>query len=323
MLEIQLKHFWHKFRIFLLLILTVVLVIACQNNTSKKLDPNTKPSSTEDCRVISHSMGETCVPNNPQRIIMLNHLDNALVLGIKPVGAVTVEGTKKFDSLLPQQTKGIESIGLRGEPSLEKIIQLKPDLIMSSYPKKNYQLLSAIAPTVLFDDSDKAYKNWKDRFRAYANALGKTQAANEILNTYQQRVAEFGRAMGDRLSNTQVSLVNFYAIYVRIYFKQFFGGQILEEVGLSRPPAQDRDRWKIDLALEAIPQMVGGDAIFLMLGNHDRAKLEQYTSHPLWTNLEAVRQGKVYEVDSEVWGGDTPVAANMLLDDLFKYLVKE
>lgn len=40
--------------------------------------------------------------------------------------------------------------------------------------------------------------------------------------------------------------------------------------------------------------------------------------------LEAVRKGRVYEVDTFIWiAGETPVAANLLLDDLFKYLIDE
>ena len=129
--------------------------------------------------------------------------------------------------------------------------------------------------------------------------------------------------MGNRLSNTQVSLVNFYANDVRIYFKDFFGGEMLEEVGLSRPLAQDKNERHTDLSLETIPQMAEGDVIFVMLGNHEQSKLDRYTRHPLWTQLEAVRQGKVYKVSSEAWiVGDSPVAANMVLDDLFKYLAE-
>jgi iron complex transport system substrate-binding protein len=99
---------------------------------------------------------------------------------------------------------------------------------------------------------------------------------------------------GDRLSHTQTSCVNFFANDVRIYLKQFFGGQILEEVGLPRPLAQDQEEWSIEnLSLEFIPQMAG-DVIFLMLGGHEKSKLEQFTNHPLWMQLEAVQKGRVY-----------------------------
>ncbi|NCJ07710.1 ABC transporter substrate-binding protein [Synechococcales cyanobacterium C] len=319
----QLKFFWQKIHSLFLLILILGLIITCQHKTLEKSAPSARYSTTEDCRTISHSMGETCVPNEPQKVVVLTHLDNTLTLGIKPIGAST-KNDNKFSSLLIEQTKEIENVGLLGEPSLEKLVQLNPDLIVLAYPRQIYTQLSEIAPTVLFWDQDEAYENWKDIFNAYANVLGKTKEANEILNDYQQRVIDFRNAMGDRLSNTEVSIVNFFANDVRLYLKQSFAGQILEEVGLPRPPEQDKDEWSVEhLSLEAIPQMAG-DVIFLTLGGHEQSKLDQFTSHPLWSQLEAVQKGRVYEVSSRVWiGGETPVAANLVLDDLFKYLISD
>jgi iron complex transport system substrate-binding protein len=266
-------------------------------------------------------MGETCVPVNPQRVVALTALDNVLSLGVKPVGAASLDGGK-FRSFLPEQAKGIESVGLIGQPNLEKIVQLKPDLILGTYPGEIYSQLSKIAPTVIFWDSDATYQRWQAGFRGYAEALGKTEEADRILNEYQQRVRQFQAGMKDRLAKLQVSLVNFFATDVRIYFKQCLGGQILEEVSLSRPPFQDKDDWSIEsLSLEAIPQMTG-DVIFLILGGHESSKLEQFTSHPLWSRLEAVQKGRVYEVNNEIWiAGASPVDANLLLDDLFKSLI--
>jgi iron complex transport system substrate-binding protein len=44
-----------------------------------------------------------------------------------------------------------------------------------------------------------------------------------------------------------------------------FSGQILNDVGLPRPPAQDKEKVNENVSLELIPQM-GGDAIFLVKG---------------------------------------------------------
>jgi iron complex transport system substrate-binding protein len=309
----------------LLSLLVILWIAACQGSIldlsgSSSIPKQSTPAT--DCRLIKHTMGETCVPVNPQRVVVLTALDSVLALGIQPVGAATLDGGK-FRSFLPDQTRSIESVGLIGQPSLEKIVRLKPDLILATYPRELYDQLSRIAPTVIFWDEDAAYLHWQDGFKAYANTLGKTQEADRILNQYQQRISEFRLQMGDRLSKTQVSLVNFFAADVRLYLKQVFGGQILEEIGLPRPPSQDKNEWSIEnLSIEAIPQMAG-DAIFLILGGHEPSKLKQFTSHPLWSQLEAVQAGRVYEVSNEIWiAGATPVDANLLLDDLFRSLIE-
>jgi len=75
---------------------------------------------------------------------------------------------------------------------------------------------------------------------------------------------------------------------------------------------------------EFIPKM-GGDAIFVTVyGPEEETTKENITSDPLWQELEAVQQGRVYEVSDDLWMlGIGYTAANGVIDYLEKYLVKE
>jgi iron complex transport system substrate-binding protein len=53
-----------------------------------------------------------------------------------------------------------------------------------------------------------------------------------------------------------------------------------------------------------------------------REKLNRLKSDPLWLKLDAVEQGRVYQV-SDHWTIGSPLTANLVLDDLFKYLIEE
>jgi len=269
-----------------------------------------------DTRVVKHAMGETRVPARPQRVVVLGDLDNVLALGVTPVAA-----THSLDGFLPylrQRTEGIASLGINGEPNLESLVRLKPDLILGSvWDKELYDRLSQIAPTVLADGE----YAWKDWLRTYAEALGKTAVAQQLLKDYEQRLETFRQQMGVELATTEVSLVNFWESHARIYVNRSFSGQILQDIGLPRPPAQDQDKMHINVSLELIPQMEG-DVIFLMLGSHNASKLDQFRRHPLWSQLRAVQQNRVYEVSSDTWiSGWGILAAHRVLDDLSQYLL--
>lgn len=263
-------------------------------------------------------MGETCVPLNPQRVIALRLVDNVIALGIKPVGATFVE--TGIDSLLPQTTQ-IANIGTRSQPDLESILRLKPDLILGlDWDAPAYKQLSQIAPTVLVASGDDL--DWKRWFKIYAEALGRTQEADKIMTTYTWRIADLRKQLGNRLSTTQVSVVSFWADAARIYLKQSFSGQIINDVGLARPIAQNQQKVNENLSLELIPQM-DGDVMFLM-ADRSASKLAEFTNHPLWSQLKVVQQRRVYEVDGEAWVSQwTTVAANRVFDDLYKYLIDE
>lgn len=266
-------------------------------------------------------MGQTCVPLNPKRVVVLGDLDNVLALGVKPIGAVTLDNGK-FISYLGDQTQGVENVGTYNQPNLEKILLLKPDLILGTTwdGKDVYNKLARIAPTVFVDtDSNRLWKTW---LKKTAEALGKTPEAEKLLRNYEQRVQTFKQTMGDRAPKTQVSVVNFWQNNVRIYLKQSFSGLILQELGLARPPAQNKDKLWEPMSLELIPQM-DGDVIFLLLGDHNDSNLAQFKQHPLWSKLKPVQANKVYEVDSYIWiAGWGITAANLVLDDLDRHLVK-
>jgi len=86
-----------------------------------------------NCHVVQHAMGQVCVPNDPKRIVVLDGftLSHALLLGSKPIGSTTLSLLgSQFPVYLQDKTDGIESIGTEEQPSLEKILSLKPDLII-------------------------------------------------------------------------------------------------------------------------------------------------------------------------------------------------
>lgn len=63
--------------------------------------------------------------------------------------------------------------------------------------------------------------------------------------------------------------------------------------------------------------------MFLM-ADPSASKLSEFTNHPLWAQLKVVQHKRVYEVDGEAWVSQwTTVAANQVLDDLYKYLINE
>jgi iron complex transport system substrate-binding protein len=275
-----------------------------------------------DSRTVEHVMGETEIKGIPERVVVLDtgELDSAMTLGVTPVGAVEAIPGEGLPSYL-EGTGGIENVGTIEEPNLEKIAALEPDLILSSKLRHEqiYDQLSQIAPTVFTETTG---VTWKENFEKHAEALGKTDEAERVEKAYRERVAEFENAIGEE--RPEVSVVRFLPGETRIYQKESFIGTVLEDAGLPRPPSQDVEDFAIlEASKEAIPDM-GGDVIFVTVyGDPEDSTREEITSDPLWRELEAVRQGRVYEVPDDLWMlGIGYTAANGVVDDLEKYLVQ-
>lgn len=276
-------------------------------------------------RVVTHAMGETKVPANPQRVVVLDtgELDSALALGVKPVGAVTAFQDGGFPGYLKDQTAGIENVGTIQQPNLEAIAALNPDLILSSKLRHEaiYPQLSQIAPTVF---TEAVGVVWKENLKLHAEALGKTAEAQKLMDDYNARLAEFKTKLGDELPNTEVSTVRFLSGgKVRIYMKQSFIGTVLADAGLPRPAAQDKDVFAEEVSRERIPEM-DADVMFVStFGPADQTPQQEFQSDPLWAQLNVVKQNKVYSVPDDYWMlGIGILAANRVVDDLFTYLVQ-
>lgn len=317
-------------------LLTVVLITACNRNhafveeVSSSAIPSTNSSSTT-VRVVKHAMGELQVPANPSRVITLTapDLGNAIALGIKPIGTVAwdlnQQGLKYLKAYLGNEADEIAYLGLPGQPNLEKILSLKPDLIISQIIHRTiYSQLSKIAPTFLHDVYYDQW-SWKKVLKSSGEALNRTQEVEVLLGNYQQRVESLKQELTNQDFKPTVSLIYAGQSSLSFLLKNSFSGGILQDIGLPRPPLQDKQgTYGEAMSFELIPQL-DGDVIFLIpygdSGSLDH--LEQLQQHPLWSQLRAVQQGKVYQVSAEHWLSEHIISANKILDNLFKYLLVE
>lgn len=272
-------------------------------------------------RTVEHAMGSSEVPAEPERVVVLDtgELDSALTLGVTPVGATEAVAGEGLPEYL-EGTEDIELVGTIEEPNLETISTLEPDLILSSSLRHEaiYDQLSGIAPTVFTEQTG---VTWRENFDKHAEALGREDEAEEVVAEYEQATADFQERLGE--DPPTVSVVRFIADDTRIYQKENFIGTILEDVGLPRPESQDvEDFALLNVSAEAIPDM-DGDVIFTTVyGEESDTAKAQVESDPLWQNLQAVQQGRVYEVSDDLWMlGLGYTAAEGVLADLERYIL--
>jgi len=269
---------------------------------------------------ITHAMGTTEVPENPQRVVVLTNegTEALLAVGVKPVGAVRSWLGDPWYDHIAEQMEGVEVVGEESAVNLELIAALQPDLIIGNKTRqeKIYEQLSAIASTVF---SERLRGDWKINFAVYTEAVGKRVEGENVLARFDAKLAALSKALGDRKAE-KISLVRFMAGRTRIYYKDTFAGIILSQIGFARPASQDKDTFADEVTKERIPEM-DGDRLFYFVyetGDGDaEARAAEWTDEPLWKNLEAVKTGKVYPVDDAIWntaGG--VIAANLMLDDI-------
>ncbi|PSN75875.1 iron-siderophore ABC transporter substrate-binding protein [filamentous cyanobacterium CCP4] len=309
-------------------LLVLGLTVACQRS------PLADNLAAADCTVVEHFAGTACVPNQIQRLVTLDGaaFEYAIAADLNPIATVSSD----FQAQLPPLMTDAQNIGTGGEPSLEAIVSLQPDLIVGlDFHQGIYPQLVQMAPTLLvsFEHSGQ----WKEVFLQTGAALNQRAAALSELEAYQARAQAFQTQMGERLNDLEVSVIRLYPDTINLYLKDSFCGTVLQDAGLARPPAQAigaaeaQQRFgnpiQTSISRELLAQ-ADGDVIFIWTGENTaegnqeaQKRLQELQQDPLWGQLKAVKAGRVYQVPS-YWLGSGPIAANAVLDDLFKYLVE-
>lgn len=309
-------------RFMLLGALVCVLLSACLARSTGVISQDRVATN---CRTIQHALGETCVPLQPQRLIVLGvpTLGDALALGVLPIASIVY-----FDDPPPYLVNSLSSVQILGreeQPNLEKILALQPDLIigMRYATEAIYDRLTQIAPTVV--DDWEGYPSWRDHFNFVATVLNKTEAAQQVWANYQQRIAALRTALGDRLPDLEISFVHICCGTIDIDLSNSFNGSILSDVGFRRPEAQAAPiaGGIISLSTERLMD-IESDVLFIATdGESSVQKMAELQRNPLWQSLRAVQQDRVYPVNYPTWRGGNPLAAHAVLDDLFRYLTPE
>jgi iron complex transport system substrate-binding protein len=314
-----------KTLLLLLIALTVVSTVAACRGDIYRLEQREVIAPVAQSlvltKVIDHALGQAKIPLHPKRIVVLDDsllLDPLLALGIKPVGFATCTVCLR-ESIPKQLIADIPTVGDSGAVSIEKILSLKPDLILGHrYQQAVYPLLSVIAPTVMIDSD--AGIDFKRELRYVAGILDKSNEAEEILIRYEEQIQRFRQTLGNQLSTKTVSVIHMPNSTIFVYGpKLTIYGQIMKDAGLNLIPAyRELGSGYLRVSIETLTEW-DADFLFIVVDrkrNSEDLKGLSFLKQPVWLALKSVQRKQVHPV---VWDIAGPITANQFIDDLYKY----
>lgn len=338
------RHHW--FGWLVLGAFTVLLVVACNGNTSPNPALQSQNTALDNCRLVKHEAGETTICGQPQKVAALSPraLDVMLSLGIQPFAYAEIRllNLRQFDN--PSQqipylgeriTTQPMNLGDRFTPSLEKLVLLKPDLIVAVENGHDlYEQLSKIAPTlVLKNGVGKEF--WQRRLQTLAQAFNREDQAQQVIAQHQQQLAK----VKDQLAPVVATYPRVLPIAltpqiepVSVYSRNSDASELLEAIGfqlvLLEQHPQKQQRFTPQLSVEALTQL-DADIIIVLTRDPDNfyhsqeAVKQRWEEHPVLRNLHASREGRVYFVNHRLWGSNIggPITDELMLEKLPELLL--
>ncbi len=313
-------------RVLAALLASSVLLAACGDDgddaagaAGEDTAESSEGSAESGTRTVEHAMGTTEVPVDPQRVVVLDSsfLDAAVALDVEVIGAAEAsEGSGLPPYLAEELGEDVSVVGLIESPNLEAVAAADPDLILGAKVRHEamYQQLSGIAPTVFTESSG---TNFKEGLAVTADALNKTEEAEQLLAEYEQRADEIGEAIG--ASEMTASIVRFLLPdEIRLYGPETFSGTVLTDVGFDLGDHAWNEYSMFLVSSEQL-SLADADVVFsTTYGTGEDTGLDEFpTEKALWEQVPAVAEGRQHWVADNEWMlGIGLVGANIILDDL-------
>ncbi|MGO1499968.1 MAG: ABC transporter substrate-binding protein [Marinobacter sp.] len=279
-----------------------------------------------DTRDVATAYGSVSIDGTPERVVTLYEgaLDAAIATGIKPVGAVITRGGTDVAEYIQPKADGIDIVGTPRETNIEAVIALNPDIILASAQlnKEQYNLLSRIAPTIVPDFPALTPKTWKQETRLFAQALGRSDAGEAVINDVDKRTAEVAQQIDNTLNKNQreTALIRWMPQGPLVMSAGLFSASLLDATGFNVNAAdivKDGRPHSHPLSQENLG-LIDHQWVFLATLNADGDEaLAAARESKAFQRLQANRENQVVTVNGQLWtSASGPLAALKILDDI-------
>ncbi|MBN9046798.1 MAG: ABC transporter substrate-binding protein [Rhizobiales bacterium] len=256
------------------------------------------------------------VPAKAERVAGVSYFaaDLAFALGLKPVATTYMVAGRNPDYLLGL-TKDIKQIGQRAKPNLELLSEAKPDLIVAirRYTEGDAAQFQKIAPYVAYNMEllTESYKE-VDQLSAL---MGKPERGKELNAAFRQHMAEYAQKAPK--GKHPSFLITFGGDDPFAFHTENTAAAIVAALGGNNVagPMAKGGRFGINLSLEDILAK-DPDIIFVIDYYPDRPQ----ENNPIWKQLSAVKNHRVYYVGDEWAETNGPIAREMVLREAAHYL---
>lgn len=299
-----------------LLLMFALVLSACGNaaDDQKNNSASPKEKKTETITYQSEN-GPVEVPANPKRVVVLSTFaGHVLALNVPVVG---VDSWSKMSPLFQEKLKDAEVVT---DEDIEKIMALKPDLIIGLSNTKNVHKLSKIAPTVTFTYGKVDYLT---QFLEIGKLLNKEKEAKAWIDDFKQRAQQAGEEIRAKIGeNATVTVAENFDKQLYVFGNNWARGTeiLYQEMKLKMPKAVEEQALKpgyYAVSLEALPQFVGDYLILSKNDDGDTSFMETNT----FKNIPAVKNGHMFVADAKAFYFNDPITLDYQLDFFKKHFL--
>ena len=327
--------------------LSASMLVACssepETQTETQIETQTETQTETEKETSGKTMkfanGELELPENFDNFVVADYtiLENFVALGVAPTYGSVAEKTDPVTDYYNDWVRAFDDFDLqsiqrtnpKSDTYIEELIAIKPDFIIVSEGDRNMDKYAEIAPTYVFPSEFEVAEGssaWKEEFKFTAQFLGKEDLAKEKLAQYDTLRDESRAAVKDEIEGKTalVLQLNEKGFKIRMPETQ---ASIYEDLGFKVPEGLTEDFASTGVSNEEgsfpVEQIVEFNPDYIFIQTQSDEGYLSLVGTPIWDNIQAVKDGRVYEITQSGWNHLNGYLANtMRLEDLV-YFIQE
>jgi ferric hydroxamate transport system substrate-binding protein len=282
---------------------------------------------------VTDSRGTTVTLDRPAtRVVGLEWAEVEMLgtLGVSPVGVADPKGYATWDSAAPLDDD-VQDVGGRGEPSVDSIIALQPDLVVMEADRGTALIrqVQEYVPVIVTSGSD-ASRNldrMREDFTMIAQAVGRSDKAEQVLADLDEKIAE-GRERIEAAGATGSAFamadgwMEGSNVSIRMFGKGALFSDVAEKLGLENAWTGKVDPvWGLGTTdVEGVTALEDNkDLRFLYSASAEPDVFTQgLADNPIWESLPFVERDNMTKLDKGTWTFGGPAACEKFIDQLLE-----
>ncbi|MFG1908617.1 ABC transporter substrate-binding protein [Kribbella sp. NPDC048928] len=251
--------------------------------------------------------------------------ENLVSLGVMPVGVADTKGYTNWVTAA-KLDPSVKDVGTRGEASVDAIVALNPDLVITTTDEAANTItqLEKATPVLVIRGADaaNAIPQMKTNLDLIGQAVGKSEQAKHLTGDFDKALADGKQKIADAgKAGSTFMMADGYkqgsTISIRMYTTGSLLGAVTTELGLKNgwTGAGDKDYGLAQTDLEGLTKLT--DGYFLYIANkNDGGDVfgGDLAGNAIWKNLPFVKSSKLHRLPDGIWMFGGPKSTEQYID---------
>ena len=311
---------------FALPILACALLASGCGTTEQKTDTGGAAVSVVDSR------GKTVTLNAPaKRVVGLEwgEVEMLVTLGVMPVGVADPKGYATWVTAA-KLDGSVKDVGTRGEPSVDSIVALQPDLVIMEVERESPIVgqLEKFVPVIVTKGSDASrnLERMREDFKLIATAVGKTDQANKVLADFDAAIAAGKQSLAAKgMAGKQFAIADGWkegsTVSIRMFGQGALVSQLAIQLGLKNAwNGKVDEAWGLGTTdVEGLTPLKDQDLhFFYNASDGDDVFANGLAGNAIWDALPFVKSKQLHKMPDGIWTFGGPLSCRQYIDALLK-----